>query len=200
MLQENTKREQFLLMLFPAAIVLAIYSIVFAVPLSRELTSVEIEYRREEAKAVSEADAEFSARQLATEKEGLLKLQNRVAASKQDIRDLATQWRSSSSKLETLEKITELMRDYNLSIVSQGSDESVAVSEYLTALFDKMNEQSVLDPVEFWPVEVKGAYFDMLEFLTDVNLLAKNSIPVSITMQPETEGSTQHTWTIVFVN
>ena len=200
MIQENTKREQFLLMLFPAALVLAIYSVVFALPMRQELTKVELEFRREKASAVSEADAEFSERKLQMEKESLLKLQDQVANSKQEIRDLATRWRSGNSKLETLEKITELMRDYNLSIVSQGSDESVAVSEYLTALFEKINEQSVLDPVEFWPVEVKGAYFDMLEFLTDVNLLAKNSIPISITMQPEVEGSTQHTWTIVFVN
>ncbi|MEL7499458.1 MAG: hypothetical protein AAFN77_17775 [Planctomycetota bacterium] len=200
MIQENTKREQFLLMLFPAALVLAIYSVVFAVPMRQDHAKLESEFQREESTAVSATDAEFSAQQLATEKESLLKLQNRVTESKLKIRELSTQWRSASSRLETLEKITELMRDYNLSIVSQGSDESVAVSGYLTELFEKMNEQSVLDPVEFWPVEVKGAYFDMLEFLADVNLLAKNSIPISITMQPEAEGSRQLTWTIVFVN
>ena len=48
-----------------------------------------------------------------------------------------------------------------------------------------MNEQAVLEPVEFWPVEVKGAYFDVLEFLADVDTLAKSLIPVAITMRPK---------------
>lgn len=200
MITDNSKREQFLLMLFPAALVLAIYSVVFAVPMQQRKANIEAEYLRETATAVSASEAAFSAQQLATEKEGLLKLQNRVKESRQKIRDLSTKWRSRSSRLETLEKITTLMRDYNLSIVSQGSDESVEVSEYLMSLFEKMNEQSVVDPVEFWPVEVKGAYFDMLEFLTDVNQLDKNSIAISITMKPEAEGSSQLTWTIVFAN
>lgn len=200
MITDNSKREQFLLMLFPAALVLAIYSVVFAVPMQQRKANIEAEYLQETATAVSASEAAFSAQQLATEKEGLLKLQNRVKESKQKIRDLSTKWRSRSSRLETLEKITTLMRDYNLSIVSQGSDESVEVSEYLMSLFEKMNEQSVVDPVEFWPVEVKGAYFDMLEFLTDVNQLDKNSIAISITMKPEAEGSSQLTWTIVFAN
>ena len=200
MIKDNSKREQFLLMLFPGALILAIYSVVFAVPLRQEKASLETVYLNEKNTAVSQQEADLSSRQLAAEKESLLKLQNRISNSKQKVRDLSTQWRSRASRLETLEKITELMRDYNLSIVSQGSDEPVTVSKYLTELFDKMNEQSTVDPVEFWPVEVKGAYFDMLEFLTDVSLLAKNSIPISITMQPEVEGSSQQTWTIVFVN
>lgn len=199
MFTDNSKREQFLLMLFPAALVLAIYSVVFAVPMRQTKSAIEAELEREKSTAVSASAAQVSARQLAAEKESLLKLQNRVVESKRKIRELSTQWRRSS-RLETLEKITELMRDYNLSIVSQGSDESVAVSEYLMALFEKMNEQSVADPVEFWPVEIKGAYFDMLEFLSDVKQLAKTSIPISITMKPEVEGSSQLTWTIVFAH
>ena len=35
--------------------------------------------------------------------------------------------------------------------------------------------------------------------VTDVETLAKSIIPVAITMQPESEGSSQKTWTIVFV-
>ena len=198
MIKDNSRREQMLLMLFPAALVLAIYSVAFAVPMRQERARIDAEYLLEQASAVSPEAAKLAAEHLAAEKESLQRVQQRVESAKEKIREMCTGWRSRSSRLDTLEKITLLMRDYNLSIVSQGSDESVAVSEYLTELFEKMNAQSVVDPVEFWPVEVKGAYFDMLDFLTDVNLLA-NIIPVSITMKPGVEGSTQQTWTIVFV-
>lgn len=198
MIKDNSRREQLLLMLFPAALVLAIYSVAFAVPMRQERARIESEYVSEQALAVTPAAAQMSAAHLASEKESLQRVQQRVESAKEKMREMCTGWRSRSSRLETLEKITELMRDYNLSIVSQGSDDSVEVSKYLTELFEKMNAQSVVDPVEFWPVEVKGAYFDMLDFLTDVNLLA-NIIPVSITMKPGVEGSAQQTWTIVFV-
>ena len=187
-------------MLFPAALILAIYSVLFALPLRQQRAKIEAEYMITKQASVSPESAEISKQNLTNEKESLERIRTRVSTSKEQIRELSQGWRSRNSRLETLEKITELMRDYNLSIVSQGGDESVVVSSYLQDLFEMMNEQAIQDPVEFWPVQVKGAYFDVLEFLTDVDTLAKSIIPVSINMQPESEGSMQKTWTIVFVN
>ncbi|QEG23101.1 hypothetical protein [Mariniblastus fucicola] len=198
-LKHDSKREQFLLMLFPAALILAIYSVLFAVPLRSQRTKIEANYQQQKLSAVSEETARFSEESLLSEKESLERTRKRVSQSKQRIRELSIGWRSGKSRIDTLEKITELMRDYNLSIVSQGGEDSVVVSTYLKDMFAKMNEQSVGDPVEFWPVEIKGAYFDVLEFLSDVNILAKSIIPVAITMQPESAGGSQRTWTIVFV-
>jgi hypothetical protein len=198
-LKENSNREQFLLMLFPAALILAIYSVMFAVPLRQQKSRIEAEYLQAKQAGVSETAAALSKQNMVIEKDSLERLRNRVSMSKQQIRELSQGWRSRKSRLETLEKITELMRDYNLSIVSQGGGESVVVSSYLQELFQMMNESAVQDPVEFWPVQVKGAYFDVLEFLTDVDTLAKSIIPVADNMKPESEGSSQKTWTIVFV-
>ncbi|MFT5301449.1 MAG: DNA repair exonuclease SbcCD ATPase subunit [Mariniblastus sp.] len=197
-LKDDSKREQFLLMLFPAALILAIYSVLFAVPLRQEKSKIETEYLLAQKSSVSPEAAENSRVQLANERDSLERIRKRVANSKAQIRELSQGWRSSISRLETLEKITELMQDYNLSMVSQGGKESVVVSTTLQQLFDMMNEQTT-QAVEYWPVEVKGAYFDVLEFLTSVDTLATSIIPISITMQPETEGSSQKTWTIVFV-
>jgi Tfp pilus assembly protein PilO len=199
-IKDGSKREQFLLMLFPAALILAIYSVLFAVPQRAQKATLDAEVRQQRLSAVSVDSAEISRQNLENEKEGLERIRKRVSSSKTQIRELSVGWRSGKTRLESLEKITELMRDYNLSIVSQGGEEdSPVVSTYLQELFEMMNEQSVLEPVEFWPVEVKGAYFDVLEFLSDVNTLAKSIIPIAITMKPETEGSSQKTWTIVFV-
>lgn len=198
-IKDNSNREQFLLMLFPAALILAIYSVMFAVPLHQQKSVIEAEYMQASRSGVTLSDAELSRQNLNIEKNSLERLRNRVSTSRQQIRESSQGWRSRKSRLETLEKITELMRDYNLSIVSQGGNESVVVSSYLQDLFQMMDEQAVQDPVEFWPVEVKGAYFDVLEFLTDVDTLAKSIIPVAVTMKPESETSSQKTWTIVFV-
>jgi flagellar motility protein MotE (MotC chaperone) len=198
-LKDDSRREQFLLMLFPAALILAIYSVLFAVPMRQQKSKIEAEFLLQRATAISTENAKIARRNLYTEQESLERLRKRVSSSKQQIRELSQGWRSRKSRLETLEKITELMRDYNLSIVSQGGNESVVVSSYLQDLFKMMNDQTALEPVEFWPVEVKGAYFDVLEFLTDVHTLAKSIIPVAITMEPESTGSSQKTWTIVFV-
>ncbi|MEM7785613.1 MAG: hypothetical protein AAF623_19855 [Planctomycetota bacterium] len=198
-IKQDSQREKFLLMLFPSALILAVYSVMFAVPLRAEKNLIELEYNREKALAISEESAKVAQQNLNSEKEGLERIRKRVSNSRQQIRELSVGWRSGNTRLETLEKITELMRDYNLSIVSQGGEDTVIVSTYLQELFEMFNEQSVQEPVELWPVEIKGGYFDVLEFLTDVNLYAKSIIPVSITMQPDTLESSQRMWTIVFV-
>lgn len=196
--KENPTREQFLLMLFPAALILAVYSVMFAIPLRQQQSRIEAEYMLANESAVSPAAAALSKQNMENEKESLDRLRDRVASLNQQIRETSHGWRSRKSRLETLEKITELMRDYNLSIVSQGGEYNVLVSSYLQELFQIMNEQASLDPVEFWPVEVKGAYFDVLEFLTDVHTMA-SIIPVAITMKPESPGASHKTWTIVFL-
>ncbi|MDA7906164.1 hypothetical protein N9B60_02300 [Mariniblastus sp.] len=198
-LKDNSKRERFLLMLFPAALILAVYSVVFAIPLRQEKSKIEAEYNTAMQTSVSEDAAQLSKRYLENEKESLERLRTRESNSKEQIRELSQSWRSRKSRLDTFEKITELMRDYNLSIVSQGGTESMTVSSYMRDLFEMMNEQAAQEPVEFWPVEVKGAFFDVLKFLTDVNTVAKSIIPVSITMKPDPENKTQKMWTIVFV-
>ncbi len=198
-LKDNSKREQFLLMLFPAALILAVYSVVFAIPLRQEKSKIEAEYNTAMQASVSEDAAQLSKKYLENEKESLERLRTRESNSKEQIRELSQSWRSRKSRLDTFKKITELMRDYNLSIVSQGGTESMTVSSYMRDLFEMMNEQASQEPVEFWPVEVKGAFFDVLKFLTNVNTDAKSIIPVSITMKPDPENKSQKTWTIVFV-
>lgn len=198
-LKDNSKRERFLLMLFPAALILAVYSVVFAIPLRQQKSKIEAEYNTARQAAVSEEAAQLSKQYLENEKQSLERLRTRESNSKEQIRELSQSWRSRKSRLETFEKITELMRDYNLSIVSQGGTDSMTVSSYMRDLFEMMNEQAVQEPVEFWPVEVKGAFFDVLKFLTDVNTVSKSIIPVSITMKPDPENKTQKMWTIVFV-
>ena len=198
-LKDNSKRERFLMTLFPAALILAVYSVAFAIPLRQEKSKIEAVYNTAIQTSVSEEDARISKENLENEKASLERLRTRESSSKEQIRELSQSWRSRKSRLETFEKITELMRDYNLSIVSQGGTESMTVSSYMRDLFEMMNEQAVQEPVEFWPVEVKGAFFDVLKFLTDVNTAAKSIIPVSITMKPDPENKSQKTWTIVFV-
>lgn len=198
-IKDDSQRERFLLMLFPAALILAIYSVLFAVPMRSQKALIEAELTRETLTAVTQEQADFSERKMLAERDSLERIRKRVSNSKQQIRELSIGWRSGKTRLETLEKITELMRDYNLSLVSQGGEDNVVVSTYLQELFQMMNEQGATDPVEFWPVQVKGAYFDVLEFLTDANTLAKSVIPIVINMNSETEGQSQKTWTIVFV-
>jgi len=195
--QQNS-REWFLLMLFPTAIILAIYSLMFALPLQQENVDVEAEFARQQAVAVSNEVAQKSLESLNNEKAALVRLRKRAQNSKQQIRQLSQSWRNRQSRLETLETITGFMRDNNLSIVSQGQDEGLVVSAYQQDLFRMMNKQFPLDPVEFWNVEVKGAYFEVADFLEAVDGLEKAFIPIAITMKSESENNSAKTWTIVF--
>ena len=130
-LKDDSKREQFLFTLFPAALILAVYAVMFALPMRNTQSAVQTEYATESAIAISTEMAAASKINLETEKQSLERINKRVASSKQQIRELSQGWRSRKSRLETLEKITELMQDYNLSIVSQGGESGEAVSSCL---------------------------------------------------------------------
>ena len=195
---QNSKREWILLMLFPTAIVLAVYSLMFALPLQQKNVDIENEFAHQTTVAVSKEAAQKSLEALNNEKAALVRLRKRSQSSKQMIRQLCRSWRSRQSRLETLEKITTFMGDFNLSIVSQGQAETFVVSAYQQELFKMMNEQLPLNPVEFWNVEVKGGYFEVADFLSAVDGLEKAFIPVAITMQSEPSTSSIKTWTIVF--
>ncbi len=187
-----------LLMLFPAAIILAIYSVLVAVPLQNTKSELEAEFVRQQNAAVSRIDADNSLQVLTNERQSLERLKKRISTSKQQIRELSQSWRSRKSRLETIEKISELMRDYNLSIDSMGDEEGMIVSTYLRELFQIMDNQSNDDPVEFWQVKVTGAYFEVADFLAAVDTTAKKIVPIGITMEPD-ESSSRKKWTIVFV-
>ena len=66
-LKDNSKREQFLLMLFPAALILAVYSVVFAIPLRQEKSKIEAEYKTAMQASVSEDAAQLSKKYLENE-------------------------------------------------------------------------------------------------------------------------------------
>ena len=194
----GNQRERFLLTLFPAAIVLAIYSVVFAVPLQRTKNGLEAEYVQINATSISNESADLAGELLADERKSLERLKKKVADSKQQIRELSQSWRSRASRLETLEKISELMRDHNLTIVSQSSEEIATLTVYLRNLFQIMDRQSGDDPVQFWQVKVQGTYFEVSDFLDSVELNAKQIVPIGITMVSDTAGGTRKNWTISF--
>ena len=194
----GNQRERFLLTLFPAAIVLAIYSVVFALPLQRTKATLEAEYVQLNATSVSNESAELASELLASEREGLDRLKKKVADSRQQIREQSQSWRSRASRLETLEKISELMRDHNLTIVSQGSEEIATLTNYLRNLFQIVDRQFPDDPVQFWQVKVQGTYFEVSNFLHAVSSSAKQIIPIGITMVSDPSGGTRKNWTISF--
>jgi hypothetical protein len=198
--RNHSARERILLALFPSAIVLAIYSVFWAVPLQRTKTSLKREFVHQQSVAVSPREALDSMRVLNDEKQILERMRQRVQMSQLQIREMSESWRSRDSRLETLEKISELMEDYNLSIVSQGDREGVIVSGFLGDLFQMMDSQSLRGPIEFWQVRVVGTYIEVADFLAEVNKNAQKIIPVGITMDAETQGSTRKNWTIVFAN
>ncbi len=97
LLKDDPKREQALLTLFPAALILAVYAVVFALPLRQTKTAIETEYMKQKLVAVAPETTSISRQNLENEKESLDRINKRVANSKQQMRELSQSWRREKS-------------------------------------------------------------------------------------------------------
>ncbi len=194
----HTSREKILITLFPAAIVLAVYSVIFAVPMQHNKADLYKQLVYQQGIAVPPIAAENSLLRLKSEKQDLESLEQQLTDAKTQIRELSQSWRAGTSRLGTLEMVSELMRDFNLSIVSQGDDDGTVVSQYVEDLFQLIDQQEPDDPIIFWQVEITGSYFSVVDFLTAVDQQVKHIVPIGLSMQSESSDSSQNSWTIVF--
>ena len=194
-LKSESKRERALLTIFPAAIVLAVYTFMFALPSQREARALNAELTQAGLNSVSSAAAQQSALTLRSEKETVVRMQNWLSDAKRKCNELCDNWRGAQTRLETLQQITRVMNDNNLSVLSQVAEFSLKTSTYQLDLLDSMNQHVPDSPIEIWNVEVKGAYSQVVNFLADIRQLEAMVVPVALSMNPDESGST--TWSIV---
>ena len=198
--QTTTGRERFLLMLFPAALVLAIYSVFFAYPLQNQYARALGEYRVAQAAAPRPADVLMAKRQLADTREALRRLKAKLKTGQQRLQELGADWRNLDNRLETIQQVTELLRQYDLSVVFQGYVEEPAIPEYFQDLTQMIDRHSNQPPLEFWQIEVKGSYPDMTRFLTQLCEDRQDIVSLILSMSPIEEASTaDKKWIIIFL-
>ncbi len=195
----TTRRERFLLTLFPAALVLAIYSVFFAYPLQRSYRDQNAAYRAAQLVAVSEVDAQAASDKLESTRQSLNRLKAKNQASLSSVQDLGHTWRNLQNRLDTYQQVTETLHANDLSVVYQGEATEPLVSAYcksLTAIIDRQATQKL----SFWEVEVEGSYPDMTNFLSELAEKKMNLVPVAISMKSSSESHGMiKNWKIVFL-
>jgi hypothetical protein len=193
-----TVREQRLLILLPAAMVLVVYSFLIALPKQREYSSKLAELETIRETAVDEMTAKQSEVNLRLARDGLNRMKTRLQKDRSSIADRSQSWRNLESRLETVEAVTELLAIYNLIVVSQDYQEDPTVSEYMKGLFAEIDQTSATE-VKFWQIELQGGYNEIQAFLAAINDEQLKTIPITLNMNATEAKDGQHTWTIIFV-
>ena len=199
MSKPKTNREQRLLVLLPAALVLAGYSFFLAIPKQRDLQNALGEVESLRRTAIPPEAAEQSKILLSNAVKKLDTDRQRIASNRNRIREIAMSWRADDSQLQSVQQITKSMEQYNLSIVNQDNESQPVLSEYFTNLCEIMDAQCADRPLQFWQVEVEGRYFDLTNFLASIDLYQMKTIPISISMTSSTANDGLHSWKIVFM-
>jgi len=195
-----TSREQKLLTILPAALVLVVYSFLIALPKQRAHQSTQRQLETMRTTAVNEAAAEQSEVNLKLARESLNRLKQRTSEDRVSIKDKSQGWRNLDSRLAAVEELTSMMGQYNLSIVSQDYQDEPAVSEYFINLFGEINfESPAAPPVEFWQIEVEGRYNDVQAFLTAIEKDRIKTFPITVNMTASESRNGVHIWTVIFV-
>ena len=195
----SKRREQFLLVLFPAAILLAVYSVFVAIPGQQRLRNEQAKLQLTQAQAVTPAEAESSLAQLESTQQSLQRMKTSVSHNREQVRALSQAWRRTDNRLATFQLITEKLRYHDLSVVFQGYMSEVDISEYHQKLIELINRQEPEIAVEFWQIELKGSFLNVAEFLESIDGEQLGIIPVAIAMKSSSDPRDPKSWTIVFL-
>lgn len=195
-----TVREQRLLILLPAAMVLVIYSFLIALPKQRNYQSKLKDLEATRRVAVDQSSADQSEANLRQARSDLSRVRSKLAQDRRSIKEKSQSWRNLESRLETVEAVTELMALYNLIVVSQDYQDEPTVSEYMAKLFQEIDAESpAAPPVQYWQIELQGGYNEIQAFLTAIYNEQLKTIPITFKMTASETSNGMHTWTIIFV-
>ena len=198
-ISNSTRREKILLMAFPAALVLAIYSIFVAIPQQREFRKA-LDHRDAVQKAsIPQSVAEDTRQSLELTRMAFQELKERVADDREHLKTLSVAWRNNDTRLATVQEISDMLRQRNMTIVSQSEEVRPLLSEYTQGVLDVMDEQDPDEPLHYWQIELEGRYFDLQDFLSAIDLERMMIMPISISMEASTSNNGLHKWKIIFV-
>ncbi len=193
-----TTREQRLLTVLPAAMVLVVYSFLIALPKQRAYQAKLDEVVAARKVAVDESAKEQSQYSLRQARDKLSRLKSGLAEDRLSIKAKSQSWRNLESPLDTVEAVTGMMAQYNLILVSQDYQDEPTISEYMLKLFTEIDAESMAPAVKYWQIELRGGYNEIQAFLTAVNEEQLKMIPFTFKMDTSESSNGMHTWTIIF--
>ncbi len=194
-----TKREQRLLGLLPAALILMVYSFLIALPKQRRLEVMMVELTNTQASSVNEQATENTLKHLQSTKASFTQLSEQMEIDRGKIQQLSQSWRSPDARLDTIREITEIMGNFNLSIVSQDYAIEPEIPEYFLRLTKSINQQSPdAPPIEYWKIELEGSYADVQAFLMSIDIGRMKTFPLTFSLVASNANDGLHKWTILF--
>ncbi len=200
MIEPNrTRREKLLLNLLPAALVLAVYAFLIAIPAQQSYQSNCSKLESVRKEAIDQTAAASSRSSLVSAEAGLARLNEQLRMDRDQVVSLTEFWNSGDARLPTVQKLTTLLQQFNLSIVNQDFKVEPALSGYLQGLESIVEDNSRHGNLEYWQIELAGGYHDMMKFLQEVKTSGLRTFPLVLTMQASESRDGVHTWTLVFV-
>ena len=197
---KKTSREKLLLALLPAAIVLAAYAFLFALPAQQKHQKKLAELELARQASVSDSAAELSRSNLELAQSGMSRLNEQIRNDRDKIALMGKHWSSGDVRLPTVQQVTELLQQFNLSIVSQDFEKEPVLSEYLKDLETIVKRHSIGEEnLAYWQIELAGSYGDMMKFLQEIKTSGMRTFPVTLSMKSSESGDGVHTWKVVFV-
>jgi hypothetical protein len=198
-LMPSRRREQWLLVLFPAALILAVYSVFSVIPAHRQLQGKQSQVQIAQVNAVTAFDAGQSLANLEQARLSLQRLKSNIASNRESLQRISQEWRRIDNRLATFQQITEMMRYHDLSVVFQGYMDELELSTYNQELIDILNRQDPSSSLEYWQIEMQGSFMSVTQFLDSINSQQLGVIPVSVSMKVSPQDANEKSWTIVFL-
>lgn len=193
------KREQLVIVLMPAAIVLLGYALFV-------YRGQQNEYKREKQRleslskqAVTEQDVmtvgtrvRFARREKSELQQQLDKLQGRID-------EVCSRFGGASQQFGTIEQMTQLLRANDVSLISQSTTSEPPLSTHQKEVLQTIRERSSGGQLEYRELQLQGRYTDVLAFLQQLGTARVSVLPVSLELDTSDSTTGVHQWKIVIV-
>jgi len=192
----QSPREQQLLMVFPAFVVLAIYAYWFHFPVQADLEKTEKEL------APLRTQADLTVLQMKTAQLANLRREKEVLLARK--RDLENDWRTMTGssddparRNQRIENLTALLQRNGLVIVEQAPADRDGQTPALEAVAKRLAEGPGKQKPQLWKLRVQGSYANLQRTL---QVLAEGEplvIPLGVSMKEAGLDTKIREWTLV---
>lgn len=193
------KREQVIQILLPAAAVLAIYAIFVNMP---QQSALKVEKQRAEAarkQAVTEQDLLTAKAKSQIAQIRLRELTAKLQAEQAAIDSLIHTLGANDAQFTVLQRITELLGENDVVLISQTFDEQPHISDFQKQALSQIESKRDGRKLEYRRFTLEGRYASVVAFLDDFSRSNVAAIPITVQLKTDSAKRGMHRWELVVV-
>lgn len=192
------RREQWLVVLLPAAIVLLVYSLFFFRPQQRMIEETRTRLEEARRSATTEAELELTRTRLATLQREHSRIGQQIREHRSAVQEILGNFGKNPERFAAMERIDDLLLQHDIVLVSQELIDQQKLSQRQRDVLRDIEQRSDQLRLEYRRLRLEGGYAEVEAFMNQLAHCDPLVLPVSLEAKKSDEKTTLD-WVLVLV-